>query len=137
MEQNPARKILFICVHNAGRSQMAAAFFNRDAPEGFIGVSAGTEPGEHLHTEVVASMLEVGIDLSKEQPKKLTSDMVDGAARAITMGCMDGVCPSTWVPSEDWDLPDPKGRPLEEVREIRDEIEKRVAGLTRELSSMH
>lgn len=135
MGPHPARKVLFICVHNAGRSQMASAFFDRDAPEDYIGVSAGTDPGDHVHPEVVEAMREMGIDLSKERPKMLTQEMIDGAVRTITMGCMDGICPRTKVPSEDWGLPDPKGRSLEEVREVRDEIERRVAHLIEELSS--
>ena len=135
MEDNPARKVLYICVHNAGRSQMAAAFFDRDAPEGYIGVSAGTEPADHVHPETVEVMMEMDIDLSKERPKMLTKEMIDGAVRAITMGCMDGACPRTGIPTEDWELPDPKGRPLEEVRAIRDDIVRRVNGLIEELSS--
>ncbi len=135
MENALARKVLFICVHNAGRSQIAAALFDRDAPEGYIGVSAGTEPGDHVHPEVVKAMQELGIDLSIERPKMLTQDMIDSAVRAITMGCMDGACPRTGIPTEDWSLPDPKGRPLEEVRAIRDEIERRIIRLIEELSS--
>ena len=133
-EHDSARKVLFICVHNAGRSQIAAAFFNRNAPEDYIGVSAGTEPGDHVHPEVVEAMREVGIDMAQEQPKKLTEEMTDGAERAITMGCMDGMCPRTGLPTDDWALPDPKGRPLEEVRAVRDEIERRVKGLIEDLS---
>jgi arsenate reductase len=120
-------KIIFACVHNAGRSQMAAAWFNHLAdPDRARAVSAGTAPGPRVHPEVLAAMAEVGFDLSGQVPRRLTDDLAAGAAALITMGCGDQ-CPV--VPGahrEDWPLPDPKGRPLAEVRRIRDEVRTRV-----------
>jgi arsenate reductase (thioredoxin) len=123
-------KVIFACVHNAGRSQMAAAFFNQLAdPEKAEAVSAGTEPGERVHPEVQAVMQEIGIDLSRAKPQKLTEELAKDAQLLITMGCGDK-CP--YVPGlrrDDWPLPDPKGLPLVEVRAIRDEVKSRVQGL--------
>jgi arsenate reductase len=123
-------KVIFACVHNAGRSQMAAAFFNQLAALGKAeAVSAGTEPGERLHPEVQAVMQEIGIDLSRAKPQKLTEEMAKDAQLLITMGCGDK-CP--YVPGlriDDWPIPDPKGLPLVEVRAIRDEVKSRVQGL--------
>ena len=122
--------VLFACVHNAGRSQMAAAFFNAVADTSRVaGVSAGTEPGERVHPEVVAAMNEVGIDLSSARPQMLTRELGDRAAFLVTMGCGEA-CP--YVPGVrrvDWPLEDPKGKPIERVREIRDEIRTRVSEL--------
>ena len=124
------RRVIFACVHNAGRSQMAAAFFNALADsERAQAVSAGTEPGERVHPEVVTVMKEMGVDLSGAQPRRLTAEMAEDAALLVTMGCGDK-CP--YVPGlrvEDWPLPDPKGQPLARVREIRDEVRRRVEGL--------
>lgn len=123
-------KVIFACVHNAGRSQMAAAFFNRlAAHDKAEAVSAGTEPGERVHPEVIAVMKEVDIDLSGAKPQKLTEDLAKGAQLLITMGCGDK-CP--YVPGlrrDDWPLPDPKGLSLVEVRAIRDEVKRRVQNL--------
>jgi arsenate reductase len=123
-------KVIFACVHNAGRSQMAAAFFNQlAAPEKAAAVSAGTEPGERVHPEVQTVMQEIGIDLSRAKPQKLTEELAKDAQLLITMGCGDK-CP--YVPGlhrDDWPLPDPKGLPLEEVRAIRDEVKSRVQDL--------
>jgi arsenate reductase (thioredoxin) len=120
-------KVIFACIHNAGRSQMAAAFFNQRAAQGKAqAISAGTEPGERIHPEVQAVMQELGIDLSHAKPQKLTQEMAMGAQLLITMGCGDK-CP--YVPGlrrDDWPLHDPKGLPLDQVRLIRDEIRKRV-----------
>lgn len=122
--------VIFACVHNAGRSQMAAAFFNQLAdPQKAHAVSAGTDPGEHVHPEVQAAMQEIGIDLSNAKPKKLTEDLARQAQLLITMGCGDK-CP--YVPGlrrDDWPLRDPKGLPSEEVRTIRDEVKRRVTEL--------
>ncbi|WP_437683473.1 arsenate reductase ArsC [Sorangium sp. So ce131] len=122
--------VLFACIHNAGRSQMAAAWFNALAhPAAARAVSAGTEPGQRVHPEVLAAMAEVGIDLSAAEPRKLTGDLAAGAALLVTMGCGEA-CPA--VPGlrrEDWPLEDPKGKPIERVREIRDEVRARVAAL--------
>jgi arsenate reductase (thioredoxin) len=123
-------KVIFACVHNAGRSQMAAAFFNQLAdPRKAQAVSAGTEPGERVHPEVQAVMQEIGIDLSHAKPQKLTEKLAKQAQLLITMGCGDK-CP--YVPGlrlEDWPLRDPKGLPAEEVRAIRDEVKHRVQQL--------
>jgi arsenate reductase (thioredoxin) len=125
-------KVIFACVHNAGRSQMAAALFNRLAdPQKARAVSAGTEPGVRVHPEVRAVMQEVGIDLSEAKPQKLTEEVVKEAQLLITMGCGDN-CP--YVPGlrhDDWPLIDPKGLPVEEVRAIRGEVERRVEELVR------
>ncbi len=120
--------VLFVCNHNAGRSQMAQAFFERDAPAGAHGESAGTNPASRIWPEVVEVMREVGIDISERSPKRLTVEMQQRAELAVTMGCGDA-CP--YVPAKvlDWDLPDPAGRPLAEVRAVRDAIEARVRDL--------
>jgi arsenate reductase (thioredoxin) len=124
------RTVIFACVHNAGRSQMAAAFFNTLAdPKLARGLSAGTQPGPRVHPEVVAAMREVGIDLESATPQRLTDELARGADLLITMGCGDA-CPT--VPRlrrDDWPLADPKGRSIERVREIRDEIHSRVRDL--------
>ena len=123
-------KVIFACVHNAGRSQMAAAFFNHltDQTKAFA-LSAGTEPGMRVHPEVLAVMEEVAIDLSAAKPQKLTTELAREAQLLVTMGCGDQ-CP--YVPGlrrDDWPLRDPKGLPAEQVREIRDEIRRRVESL--------
>ncbi|HZM94823.1 MAG TPA: arsenate reductase ArsC [Vicinamibacterales bacterium] len=122
--------VLFACVHNAGRSQMAAAFFSALAdPAKAVAVSAGTQPGERVHPEVVDVMHEVGIDLSVQRPQKLTDQLARDASLLVTMGCGDE-CP--YVPglqTDDWPLEDPKGKPLDHVRRIRDEIRQRVETL--------
>ncbi|NUQ28338.1 MAG: arsenate reductase ArsC [Acidobacteriaceae bacterium] len=122
--------VIFACVHNAGRSQMAAAFFNHLAdPHRARAISAGTEPGERVHPEVQAVMQEIGIDLSGAKPQKLTEELAREAQLLITMGCGDK-CP--YVPGlrrDDWPLRDPKGLPSEEVRGIRDEVRERVRAL--------
>lgn len=124
------KTVIFACVHNAGRSQMAAAFFNATANAQLArAVSAGTVPGERVHPEVLAAMAEVGIDLSAAKPQKLTPELAKGATLLITMGCGDQ-CP--FVPGlrrDDWPLEDPKGRPMERVREIRDDLRQRVRNL--------
>ena len=123
-------KVIFACVHNAGRSQMAAAFFNQLAdPQKAQAVSAGTEPGERVHPEVLAVMQEMGIDLGHAKPQKLTEGLARDAQLLITMGCGDK-CP--YVPGlrrDDWPLRDPKGLPTEAVRTIRDEVRDRVKAL--------
>ena len=124
------KTIVFACVHNAGRSQMAAAFFNALAdPSKARAMSAGTAPGERVHPEVVAAMREAGLDLSGATPQKLTSELAAGASLLVTMGCGDA-CP--YVPGlrlEDWPLPDPKGQPAAVVSGIRDDIRRRVEEL--------
>jgi len=123
--------VLFVCNHNAGRSQMAQAFFERDAPAGAEAESAGTNPGERVWPEVVEAMREVGIDLSARRPKKLTVEMQQQADLAVTMGCGDA-CPYVPTTVEDWELPDPAGLPIDEVRRVRDTIEQRVKQLIAE-----
>lgn len=127
------KTVIFACVHNAGRSQMAAAFFNRLAdPAKARALSAGTAPGDHVHPEVVAVMREEGIDLSSARPRKLTPELAAEAHVLITMGCGDE-CPH--VPGlrrDDWPLQDPRGQPIERVRAIRDEIRARVEALVTE-----
>ena len=125
---------LFVCVHNSGRSQMAEAFFNQLAQGKGIALSGGTTPDDSVDPAVVKVMQEVGIDLSAKKPKALTSEMADQADKVVTMGCgVEEVCPATWVETEDWALEDPKGKTLEQVRKIRDEIKERVTKLLNEI----
>jgi arsenate reductase (thioredoxin) len=126
-------RALFVCLHNAGRSQMSEALFTRAAAERHEARSAGTTPGDRVHPEVVEAMGELGINLATRLPRKLAQEDAEWADVVVTMGCGDE-CP--YIPGKrylDWDLPDPKGRPLEEVRRTRDEIERRVAELIDEL----
>jgi arsenate reductase len=124
------KTVIFACVHNAGRSQMAAAFFNRAAdPARARALSAGTSPGDRVHPEVVEVMREAGLDLSLARPQRLTPELAAGAHLLVTMGCGDE-CP--FVPGvvrDDWPLEDPKGQPLARVRAIRDDIRSRVEEL--------
>jgi arsenate reductase len=123
------KTVLFVCVHNSGRSQMAEAFFNQLAKGKAKGLSAGTQPADKVNPVVVTAMKEVGIDIGANKPKALTIDMVEKADRMITMGCgaeTEGVCPASFIETEDWKLDDPKGKPIEEVRRIRDEVRERV-----------
>jgi arsenate reductase len=120
--------VLFVCTHNAGRSQMAQALFERYAPEDVRGESAGSDPGRHVWPEVVEVMRELDIDLSRNKPKRLSVEMQLHADWAVTMGCGD-VCPYVPTTVDDWNIPDPAGRPIDEVREIRDLIDERVKEL--------
>jgi protein-tyrosine-phosphatase len=132
---NDIPEVLFVCVHNAGRSQMAAALLDHHA-QGRVRVrSAGSAPGDQIHPNVAAAMAEIGLDLSTELPKLLTDEVVQAADVVITMGCGDA-CPL--YPGKrylDWELADPAGKPLAEVRPIRDEIARRVQALLAELVS--
>jgi arsenate reductase len=122
--------VLFACVHNAGRSQMAAALFNRLADPGEArALSAGTAPGPHVHPEVLTAMRELGIDLSQARPQKLTPELARGCALLVTMGCGEACPYLPGVEVRDWPLEDPKGKPIERVREIRGEVEARVRAL--------
>lgn len=122
--------VLFVCVHNAGRSRMAEAFFNSLAGDRYRGRSAGTQPAKRPHPEVVASMAEVGLQIEDTAGVLLTPAMADEAVRVIGMGCaVEEACPALRVPLEDWELDDPKGRPAEEVAAIRDAIELKVRNL--------
>src|SRR5919204_1215083 len=127
---------LFVCLHNAGRSQMSAALFERAGGGRHRALSAGTTPGERVHPEVVEVMRELGIDLADRTPQKLTSQLAEQADVVVTMGCGDQ-CP--YLPGKrylDWDLEDPKGRPVDEVRATRDEIVQRVEQLVAELDAV-
>ena len=121
---------VFACVHNAGRSQMAAAWLSRLAdPTKARAVSAGTAPGARVHPEVLEVMREVGVDLSDAVPRKLTDDLARGASALVTMGCGEACPVVPGVRREDWPLEDPKGQPVERVREIRDEVKRRIEDL--------
>jgi arsenate reductase (thioredoxin) len=127
-------EVLFVCTHNAGRSQMAAALLERQAAGRVKVTSAGSQPASELNPAVAAAMAEIGLDISREFPKPLTTDKVAAADVVITMGCGDA-CPV--YPGKrylDWDLPDPAGLTVEQVRPIRDEISRRVAALASELA---
>jgi arsenate reductase len=128
-------RVLFVCLHNAGRSQMSQALFERAADGRHEARSAGTTPAERVHPEVVAAMSDLGIDLSGRKPRELVREDAEWADVVVTMGCGDE-CP--YVPGKrylDWDLPDPKGRTREEVVEVRDEIVRRVEQLVGELKA--
>lgn len=126
------QRVLFACVHNAGRSQMAAAFFNQLAdPAKAVALSAGTSPGSAVHGEVLEVMKEVGLDLAHATPQRLTDTLARTVNLLVTMGCGEQ-CPHVpGVARDDWALPDPQGRPLAEVRAIRDEVRARVAALVK------
>ncbi|MDM7998582.1 MAG: arsenate reductase ArsC [Dehalococcoidia bacterium] len=124
------KTVLFVCVGNAGRSQMAEAFFNQAARGRARAISAGTKPASAVDPKAIEVMREVGIDISTAKPKALTVEMLEQADRVVTMGCgAEGVCPASFVETEDWQLEDPKDKPVEDVRRIRDEIRGRVARL--------
>jgi arsenate reductase (thioredoxin) len=126
---------LFVCLHNAGRSQMSAALFERAAAGRHDALSAGTTPAERVHPEVVEVMRELGVDLAGRTPQPLTLELAERADVVVTMGCGDE-CP--YIPGRrylDWDLPDPKGRPLDDVRATRDDIARRVHALVEELDA--
>ena len=124
------KTVLFVCVHNSGRSQMAAAYLNLLAGNKARGISAGTEPSEQVGPTVIKAMLEEGVDISQNKPTLLTPEMMQEADRTINMGCIDaGSCPVHLVPMEDWGMPDPKGKGLERVRQIRDDIKQLVIKL--------
>lgn len=128
-------RALFVCLHNAGRSQMSEALFLRAAEGGHEARSAGTTPGERVHPEVIEAMAELGIDLSERRPRQLSREDAEWADVVVTMGCGDE-CP--YLPGKrylDWDLTDPQGQPLEAVRATRDEIDRRVRALVAELDA--
>jgi arsenate reductase len=130
------KHVLFVCNHNAGRSQMAEAFFNHYAPEDVRAESAGNEPGEEIWPEVIAVMAERGFDLAGQEPKRVTVEMQLRADWAVAVGCED-TCPFVPTTLEEWEIPDPAGRPLEEVREIRDLVEGHVQMLlTKDLEAI-
>jgi arsenate reductase (thioredoxin) len=129
------KTILFVCVENAGRSQMAEGFFNKYAPKGYRAASAGTRPAGKINPLAIQAMKEVGIDISRQKSKVITDDMIKDSAKAVNMGCMDkNECPVLFLHNPiDWSIEDPKGKTIEKVREIRDEIERRVKQLAENL----
>jgi arsenate reductase (thioredoxin) len=129
------KSILFVCVENAGRSQMAEGFFRKHAPEGYEPISAGTKPTSQINPVVVQAMDEVGVDIRQQKPKDITEDMMRNSTKIVNMGCMDkSFCPTLFIPNLiDWGTEDPKGKSIEQVREIRDDIEQRVIHLVANL----
>jgi arsenate reductase len=129
------KRILFVCVENAGRSQMAEGFFQKYAPKGYEAISAGTKPTPEINPIAVEAMKEIGIDLGKQKPKVLTSEIISDSILNVNMGCMDKTeCPAVFIKnSVDWNIEDPKGKPIEKVREIRDKIELKVRQLCKTL----
>jgi arsenate reductase (thioredoxin) len=128
-EQQQDKVILFVCVENAGRSQMAEGFFNqRYGPKGSRAISAGTRPVSQINPLAVQAMKEVGIDISSQKSKIITEDMIRSSAKSVNMGCIERAeCPLLFMNNViDWGIEDPKGKPIEKVREIRDEIDRRV-----------
>jgi len=133
MIETATNTVLFACIHNAGRSQMAAAWFNRlSDPAKARAISAGTDPGPRVHPEVVTAMNEVGVDLSAASTSKLTLELAQRAQMLITMGCGDQCPVVPGLTRDDWPLEDPKGKPIDVVRRIRDEIRDRVSHLVDE-----
>jgi arsenate reductase (thioredoxin) len=130
-KEDEDKTVLFVCVENAGRSQMAEGFFKKYAPKGFKCQSAGTKPVSQINPIVVKAMREVGIDITNQKSKEITEDMMRNSDPIVNMGCMNkSFCPTIFLPKvTEWNLSDPKGQPIEAVREIRDEIEKRVKEL--------
>ncbi len=129
--------VLFVCVENAGRSPMAEGFFRKYCPKDYEVISAGTLPTSVINPIAVEAMSEVGVDIGKQKPKELTDEMLKRATKIINMGCMDSnFCPTLFVPKVvDWGIEDPKGQPIEKVRGIRDEIERKVLEVIRELDT--
>jgi protein-tyrosine-phosphatase len=129
------KKILFVCVENAGRSQMAEGFFRKYAPKGYEAISAGTKPTHEINPIAVEAMKEVGIDLSKQEPKVLTNEIIKESILNVNMGCMDKAeCPAVFMKrSVDWNIEDPKGKSIEQVRKIRNNIELKVRQLCKTL----
>jgi arsenate reductase len=129
------KKILFVCVENAGRSQMAEGLFRKYAPKGYETTSAGTKPTPKINPIVVEVMKEIGIDLDTQKPKVLTSEIIENSILSVNMGCMDNTeCPAIFMKnSVDWNIEDPKGKSIDKVREIRDNIELKVRQLCKTL----
>lgn len=129
------KKILFVCVENAGRSQMAEAFFKKFMPKGFEVISAGTKPSDKVNPIVLQAMTEIGIDMKNQIPKTISQQIISGSEKAVNMGCIDKEsCPALFLKDIlDWQIPDPKGKPIEQVREIRDQIKSKVLDLIKSL----
>jgi arsenate reductase (thioredoxin) len=135
-QQQQEKIILFVCVENAGRSQMAEGFFNqRYAPKGYRAISAGTRPVSSISPLAVQAMSEVGINISNHKSKIITEDMIKSSAKSVNMGCIDKAeCPMLFINNViDWGVEDPKGKPIEKVREIRDQIDRRVKEIAKSL----
>jgi arsenate reductase (thioredoxin) len=129
LKREPAKSILFVCVENAGRSQMAEGYFNNKySPKGYEGISAGTKPVSEINPIAVQVMREVGIDISNQKSKEITEDMIRNSSKIVNMGCIEKEsCPTLFLHNLlDWNIEDPKNKPIEKVREIRDEIDQRV-----------
>ena len=135
-EEKSDKTVLFVCVENAGRSQMAEGFFRKYPPRGYMTLSAGTKPSGEINPLAVEVMKEVGIDISNQKSKEITEDMMRDSEKIVNMGCMDkSFCPTLFLPHViDWGIEDPKGKPIEKVREIRDDIDQRVRQLGTELN---
>jgi len=131
------KNILFVCVENAGRSQMAEAFFKKYAKNQFNVISAGISPSSHLNPVVVSVMNELGIDLENQKPQLLSSSMIENSNKTVNMGCMDKEsCPSLFVNDvDDWNIEDPKGKSIEDVRKIRDQIKNDILNLLNSIES--
>ena len=131
------KNILFVCVENAGRSQMAEAFFKKYAKNQFNVISAGTSPSSHLNPVVVSVMNELGIDLENQKPQLLSSSMIENSNKTVNMGCMDKEsCPSLFVKDvDDWSIEDPKGKSIDDVRKIRDQIKNDILNLLNSIES--
>jgi protein-tyrosine-phosphatase len=129
------KTILFVCVENSGRSQMAEGFFRKYAPEGYEPMSAGTKPTFQINPIAVQAMDEVGVDIKQQKPKEITEDMMRNSTKIVNMGCMDkSFCPTLFIPNLiDWGIEDPKGKSIEQVRGIRDDIEQRIRQLVTNL----
>jgi arsenate reductase len=131
------KSVLFVCVQNAGRSQMAEGFFKKYAPKEYEGISAGTMPVSEINPLAVEVMREVDIDISGQKSKEITEDMIRNSSKIVNMGCMDKVsCPTLFLQNLlDWNIEDPKDKQIEKVRGIRDEIEQRVKGLVADIKN--
>lgn len=127
------KKVLFVCVENACRSQMADAFFNKLASGKAIAMSAGTKPSNMVNSKAIKVMKEIGVDMDKQKPKLLTQEMIENADKLITMGCEADFCPVPSLKTEDWKIEDPSGKSIEKFREVRDKIRQKVEKLIEEL----
>lgn len=130
------KKVLFVCVENACRSQMAEAFFNKLASGKAIAMSAGTKPSNMVNPKAIDVMKDVGIDMSKQKPKLLIQEMIQKADKLITMGCEVDFCPAPYLKTEDWNIEDPSGKSIENFREVRDKIRQKVEKLIEEMEGV-
>jgi protein-tyrosine-phosphatase len=139
-QQRQKNIVLFVCVENAGRSQMAEGFFNQKyAPKGYLAISAGTRPASQINPVAVEVMKEVGVDIGSQKSKIITEDMIKSSEKSVNMGCMDKTeCPLLFINNiVDWGIEDPKGKPIEKVRGIRDEIDRRVKEIAQSLQKQN